>query len=214
MIFLLSILIFLSKGYFIIEPSTPFDLSSQQIGYVQTGKFCPQNQGCVDGNFILDNKNNRMAFHFGIYGTWVSMNNATYVWGQILIPQCAIMTGFTFQNQQNGWSNAFSMIGSTQLFSNYFGSINDMASCQHGQSINIFLQNNFIFLMMFSQDVPVPISQNQSICFRANQYFQGLSISFPNDLSSYFQLRSDCLNNPIDYCNATYPPGNPCIISQ
>lgn len=214
MIFLFSILILLSKSDFIITPSTNFNLSSQQIGYLLTGKFCPQNQDCVNATFILDNKHNRMAFYFDIYGTWLCMNNATYVFGQPLLQQCAIISGFTFQNQINGWSNAFSMFGSTQFFSIFFGSIFDMASCKHSQSINIVLQNNFINMMQFSQDVPIPISQNQSICFRANQYFKSDSISFPNDLSSFFQLRSDCLNNPIDYCNATYPPGNPCIIPQ
>ncbi len=211
----------------LLSPFTPLDLNAL-TSYCMNGTFCAspliENDPpfCIPLFVCIDPPNKRVLFDVNDgmpigMGVSVGLQNATYVWGALLFPQCTVQTNFTYDSEVATLRNAVSMIGSTDLIATYTGLTHEMGSCNHLISFSAKRFGPVLYELYFVQDVPIPIGPGGSlVCFTSKSYMKlNPSTIRLSNFDPLFNIREDCYpaNNPDSYCSLTYPSNNPCIIN-
>ena len=197
-----------------LPPFTPFVLNASTTGYVINGTYCQNIDGsCVNSTFAVDTPNNRFLIDIGPLGTWISLPNATYVYGQTFTPGCFIMVGRNFTTEYLGYQRAQSRPGSNDPGkASYFGNIDVADACGLIQSLVIDVRNNIAIEAEWSTPTLVPFGPGGSdICFNyiASMENDIDTLDRRSDRTELFVLPPDCYA-PTTYCPVAYPPGNPC----
>ena len=210
---------------------TPFNWSSSVTGYIIEGPFCQIvitssftiNVPCGPSALVVDPQNQRWLIDLGVFGgKFIAFPNSSYVVGDSALGnQCATVAGWNYSQQVNGYKSIVTISDSTDPGNSIYAGLasGDIGACKHGLFGVLNVRNNIVFKFYFSQLFPGPFGPNgTSVCTIAEGVFNfdtATLINHPTkaQFDPYFVLPPGC-ETPIDYCQNSYPPGNPCIISQ
>lgn len=223
--FLLFVLLALSSAA-LLPPYTSFNFSNTGRHYIVNGTVCSAiyddngnqlNKQCGPSTLVVDPPNERLFFDLGNSGgKFAILSNDSYTWDSpTLGTNCAITPGFGYDDQVTGYLTVVSRPGSKYPGrSIYTGLANDAHSCDRRISATINTQIDFITELDFSQRFPIQFFPNTpSICATVVVIIE-LSWSTLDDHSStnpYFVIPASC-NTPIDFCQVSFPSGNPCDV--
>jgi hypothetical protein len=199
----------------------PFNLNASAAGYLIQGKLCVNFLGaCIPTLMVVDSPNNRLVFQSQYepaeFVTRVFTSTGNYYFGQDGLPPCTKMPG-TYATEVAANSQALSKDGSRNPgLATYFGSVKQAAGCAHDLSLFVETQNDIITYYSQAGGQPLPFGPNGTVvCVNVDLYFlyDISTLRRGVNFDSYFVLPASC-STPADYCQAVFPPGNPCVTLQ
>ena len=218
--FLILLLAIINAENVALDLFTPFNLNNTATGYIINGTICSSFFGtttCEPCTLIVDPQNNRMLYDIGSGGIQVITQNSSYIYNNALLGGCTKVTGWNYSKQVQGYLHATSLPGSTSKKARYAGNVDDVATCAHGLMLVLKVKNNIIITMRFDQKFSGPFGPGGSLVCVLVQGILEFDIDTldknPAHRNAFFTLPAGCAT-PGDYCEISYPPGNPCIISQ
>lgn len=183
------------------------DVYNNLTSHAISGSFCVIFPGsdlnCGTGYASIDVINSKYKITYTLFSggntgesVFLYLNNASYTWGDSY--PCFIINGFNFSLQANNYKNAKSLPGSySPGISTYTGLASDGPSCGKNEELYFQFHNNMF--KTFKASVNININ-NECVTTSSIWNYNIETVEFPPFDDDEFSLRSDCYNNPFNYC--------------
>lgn len=171
------------------------------------------------GDMIVDQQNDqqRVCYTFTLPTTpptvinecaWI-LPNATYVKGVSAHPGCLINRAFNYSQFVIGYTDARAQPGSTiPKGATYLGYIsNDATTCGKAESVLLKVRNQVFTQYSLNGQILITVpTTNTTFCYHAatSLVFDYKKTIYPqnsNSFAPFFQLPTDCLSNPPNFCD-------------